>query len=208
MNRYNKSEVDFQELRLGGNSNACATLFQVQKGFVCVVCPFYACFLVYFLSFCTKEWTRGRRVMDQPITPHVDLDPQPPIPLVVVYGAFPINSEAEKNGKPEAANMVFQVFLYPITFLCPSINFLSPKKKPFRLCKNHFISQKICQQQILPNCRGNYERPLLPHHLCYILTYMTMYQQIVLKADMPEILVCSPPPMAHILQQRVIRKTC
>ena len=76
------------------------------------------------------------------------------------------------------------------------------------LCKNHFISQKICQQQILPNCRGNYERPLLPHHLCYILTYMTMYQQIVLKADMPEILVSSPPPMAHILQQRVIRKTC
>lgn len=42
--------------------------------------------------------------MDQPITPHVDLDPQPPIPLVVVYGAFPINSEDEKkNGKPEAA---------------------------------------------------------------------------------------------------------
>ena len=117
------------------------------------MCPFYACFLVYFLSFCTKEWTRGRRVMDQPITPHVDLDPQPPIPLVVVYGAFPINSEDEKNGKPEAANMVFQVFLYPITFLCPSINFLSPKKKPFRLCKNHFISLKICQQQILPNCR-------------------------------------------------------
>ena len=75
--------------------------------------------------------------MDQPITPHVDLDPQPPIPLVVVYGAFPINSEDEKNGKPEAANMVFQVFLYPITFLCPSINFpplLSRKKKLGSFC--------------------------------------------------------------------------
>ena len=113
--------------------------------------------------------------MDQPITPHVDLDPQPPIPLVVVYGAFPINSEAEKNGKPEAANMVFQVFLYPITFLCPSINFLSPKKKPFRhfvkiiSFPRKYVNNKSCQ------IADNYERPLLPHHLCYILTYMTMY---------------------------------
>ena len=113
--------------------------------------------------------------MDQPITPHVDLDPQPPIPLVVVYGAFPINSEAEKNGKPEPANMVFQVFLYPITFLCPSINFLSPKKKPFRhfvkiiSFPRKYVNNKSCQ------IADNYERPLLPHHLCYILTYMTMY---------------------------------
>ena len=73
-------------------------------------------------------------MMDQPITPHVDLDPQPPIPLVVVYGAFPINSEDEKKWQTRGSlsqTWFFQVFLYPITFLCPSINFLFPPS-PFQ----------------------------------------------------------------------------
>ena len=80
-----------------------ATLFLVGKASpaVFVLCPFYA-FQSIFYPFAQKNGLGGR-VMDQPITPHVDLDPQPPIPLVVVYGAFPINSEDEKNGKPEAA---------------------------------------------------------------------------------------------------------
>ena len=46
------------ELRLGGNSNACNFIFG-RKGFsCCCVCVVSLLrLLVYFLSFCTKEWT-------------------------------------------------------------------------------------------------------------------------------------------------------
>ena len=78
--------------------------------------------------------------MDQPITPHVDLDPQPPIPLVVVYGAFPINSEAEKKWQTRGSQHGLSSLFIPYYFLVSFDKLSFPKKKPFRLCKNHFIS--------------------------------------------------------------------
>ena len=114
--------------------------------------------------------------MDQPITPHVDLDPQPPIPLVVVYGAFPINSEDEKkmaNQRQLEPNVVLSSLFIPYYFLVSfdKLSFsplaFSRKKDPIdwlilsleksrkKSCENDFISLqkvKICQQEILPNC--------------------------------------------------------
>ena len=115
-----------------------ATLFLVGKAASVFVFGVSLPCLVYFLSFCTKNGLGGR-VMDQ-----ANYSACRPRSSASHSSCCSVWSFSDKLGRRkkmanQKALLFFPVFLYPITFLCPSINFLSPKKKPFRLCKNHFL---------------------------------------------------------------------
>ena len=93
--------------------------------------------LVYFLSFCTKNGLGGR-VMDQ-----ANYSACRPRSSASHSSCCSVWSFSDKLGRRkkmanQKALLFFPVFLYPITFLCPSINFpplLSRKKTGLILCR-------------------------------------------------------------------------
>ena len=126
-----------------------ATLFLVGKAASVFVFGVSLPCLVYFLSFCTKNGLGGR-VMDQ-----ANYSACRPRSSASHSSCCSVWSFSDKLGRRkkmanQKALLFFPVFLYPITFLCPSINFppLLSRKKNWA----HFVSsrKKACENHVVP----------------------------------------------------------
>ena len=159
------------ELRLGGNSNACNFIFG-RKGFSCCVCVVSLLrLLVYFLSFCTKEWT-GR-----PRDGSANYSACRPRSSASHSSCCSVWSFSDKLGRRKKManqrqlepNVVLSSLFIPYYFLVSfdKLSFsplaFSRKKEPIgwlilfpksrvKMISFPYKKWKICQQEILPNC--------------------------------------------------------
>ena len=172
-----------------------ATLFLVGKAASVFVFGVSLPCLVYFLSFCTKNGLGGR-VMDQ-----ANYSACRPRSSASHSSCCSVWSFSDKLGRRkkmanQKALLFFPVFLYPITFLCPSINFpplLSRKKKLGSFC---VVSKKSVWKSCCP-LRNRKRKHFLNPVLNYTRTSIHSDKCIVSfwKADIcQKSLLCFPPP--------------